>query len=172
MSSAQTDDQLRAQLADAFGAFRDALQATLQVQAQRSIDAEIERLGREQAGTDFRVLNATVSVQVQDVTVASSVPAARPRPRPAAQSRARRRRSGGKPAAASGPAASRRRGAVADAVIAAFSGASELTVGQLHEHLEASGVESTVNNLHQQLRRLVSAGILERAGRGVYRRAQ
>lgn len=159
---------MNADLAEAFDAFRLALQVALQSHAERSIATEIERLSAEQGARGFRLLSASVNVEVGELAVATAST------RSTAVRRSSQRRSAGRRAPSKkGEAAprSRKRGVVGDAVIAAFEDAGgELSVAQLHERLRRKGVETTANNLHQQMRRLVEAGVLRRAGRGVYSR--
>jgi hypothetical protein len=149
------------QLQEAFEAFRDALQQLLEEQAQQSVADTLERLAKE--GGPFRVQDAHIEVVIRDLTVASGQSAATavaPR-RTQAPPRARRSRRAGQ-----------RRGGVKEAMVAAIGADEEVGIADFEQRLKKAGVTTSTNNLHQQLRRLVQAGEIERSGRGRYRRVK
>jgi hypothetical protein len=163
----RTSTQPEKQLRDAFDAFRSALEVMLQDEARASVEKAVDRLAAD--SDQFTVADVQVEVTVLGLTLQSKDVggAAQTRPRQAthratakAHQPARRNR---RPAA---------RGGVREAILAAFvdDPAQEMTVSELGSAVESLGITTTTNNLHQQLRRLVQAGELDRAGRGQYRR--
>ena len=146
----------------AFSSFEEALQQLLTEQAQHSVDQALADVGRTSA---FQIEHAEVEVSIRGLTVSSrerSLSARAPSPRKRLAKRAAKSRS----AATGRPA-----GPVRAALIAALDQAPEAVTAQsLGEQLKRDGVEATTGNLHQQLGRLVKAGEIERAGRGLYRR--
>jgi hypothetical protein len=136
-------------LTAALEATESALRAVLAAEAQRSVDATVRRL-EAQAGP-FRLKDVQVEVVIKHASL-----------------EARRNRT-----SVPGPRASRGRpaGHIRTALLEAFTERAELATGELREHLSRLGLEPSSDNLHQHLGRLVRAGALERAGRGVYRLA-
>lgn len=129
----------------------------LTAEAQKSVEEAVGRLSSE--GTPFHITDINIDVRIDGIKVAagraprSRKPKARARKQPA------------------GPSRGRRTGAVRSALLDAFEGdATELTTEQLQARLKDLSVEATPANVHQHLARLVKAGELVRAGRGVYRR--
>jgi hypothetical protein len=155
--AAQDRPDLQRELTDAFDAFRAALRQVLEDEAQRSVTATIERLGSGDG--PFRVVDADVQVVIRRLELSAD---AAESDRSAATPRARR-----------APAPSGRgRSAVREALIATFATAdAEMTADDVQAALARRGVETSTDNLYQQLRRLVQAGELVRPGRGRYRRA-
>lgn len=158
------------QLREAFEAFRHALQTMLEDEARASVKRSLARLQGE--GGPFSISDAQVEVSITGLTVAAqgSSPPRQRAPRSASSSTSRGRGSAPKRrrgATSTGAA----RGGVREALLASFDKpGAELTIGQLGSRLEATGVKSTANNVHQQLRRLVQAGEIKRTGRGIYTR--
>jgi hypothetical protein len=151
--AAQDRPDLQRELADAFDAFRAALRQVLEDEAQRSVKATIERLGS--AGGPFTVVDADVEVVIRRLELSAGA------------------HEGARSAAAKAPApVGRGRSAVREALIATFATAdAEMTADEVQSALARRGVETSTDNLYQQLRRLVQAGELVRPSRGRYRRA-
>lgn len=61
-------------------------------------------------------------------------------------------------------------GAVRQGVLAAIQPDRDVHVDEIRTALKTQGVDCSADNLHQQLRRLVGGGLLERVERGKYRR--
>jgi hypothetical protein len=155
------EDQLR----EAFGAFRTALQVMLEDEARASVENAVDRLAGQNG--QFTVADVEVEVTVVGLTLQSR--------EPRQASATSKRRTTRTEVSRRAPARARRRGArggVRQAILDAFGGEAggELTISEVSAAVEALGVTTTTNNLHQQLRRLVQAGELDRAGRGRYRR--
>ena len=155
------------QLQGAFVEFRDALQKLLEDQAQQSVADTLQHLSKQ--GGPFRVQDAQIEVVIRDLTVAasdqptavvaSSRNASKARaPRTARRSRTTRGRGGAQ------------RGGVKEAVLTAMGPGEELGIADFETRLQQAGINTTTNNLHQQLRRLVQSAAIERCGRGRYRR--
>jgi hypothetical protein len=168
MSASPADVQQ--QLNDAFESFKTTLQDLLTAEARRSVDGAIRRITGE-AGA-FRLDDLTVEVIIKDLKLShldaraapssdngSPAPRARPAKPPA------RRKS------ALPPKRGRPVGGVRLGVLATFAGVeSDLSTVEIRDRLQAAGVKASMDNLHQQLRRLVQAGDLVRTGRGRYAR--
>jgi hypothetical protein len=163
---ADTDAHKR--LADAFRTFEESLQQLLVQEARSSVDGALERLSVTTG--PFRINDVEVDVVIRNLSV-EAVPdhtgaSPRPRRRPKRAAAPRRR------AAKSPGRAGRPPGALRTALIETFSGTdAELDTDGIRAELDTRGVKASRDNLHQQLRRLVAAGILQRSGRGRYRRA-
>jgi hypothetical protein len=56
-------------------------------------------------------------------------------------------------------------------MVAAIGADEEVAIADLQQRPRKAGVATSTNHLHQQLRRLVQAGEIERSERGRYRRA-
>ncbi len=156
-------------LSQTFQSFESTLREMLTDEARRSIDGTLERLAHAQG--PFRVHRVEVDVVIRHLSVEGAQRAdgapARSRRATAARSRPGRRPASAKRSGTRG----RPPGALRTALLEAFeSGESELTTDALREHLDARGVKTNADNLHQHLRRLVQAGELQRTRRGVYRR--
>jgi hypothetical protein len=137
-------------LAAALEATETALRAVLAAEAQRSVDAAVRRL--ETTAGPLRLKDVEVEVVIKNASFEAR--------------RTRTDLQGGR-APRGRPA-----GRVRAALLEAFGADSaELDTEALREHLRRDGLEPSADNLHQHLGRLVKAGALERAGRGVYRRA-
>jgi hypothetical protein len=152
-------------LREAFDAFRTALQLMLQDEARASVEQAVDRLAGQH--DQFTVADVQVEVTVVGLTLQSGDTG------PA--SAAGRGRTARPEVSRNAPARPRRRGArggVRQAILDSFGPErnAELTISDVTAAVEARGVTTTTNNLHQQLRRLVQAGELDRAGRGRYRR--
>jgi hypothetical protein len=163
------------ELSAAFAAFTESLKAALTAEAQRSVDGAIERLSLT-AGP-FRVQDIELEVVIRNVSVTTQAAAesgareARPAAtKPAAKRRSAARRSGAKSGARTGTRGRGRPvGALRRAILEEFADAdARLTLDDLRDRLAKRDVKSSDDNLHQQLRRLVTAGELSRVGRGVY----
>jgi hypothetical protein len=159
---------LQRELTDAFDAFRAALRQALEAEAQRSVNDAIERLSS--AGGPFRVVDAEVEVVIRRLSLSAQDDVSGPAPASASarhSSPRRARRTATRAAASAGG-----RGAVREAIIATFAaGGGEMTTEDVHAALTQRGVRTSVENLYQQLRRLVQAGELTRPSRGRYRRS-
>jgi hypothetical protein len=159
--SPRPEDQLR----EAFDAFRSALQLMLQDEARASVESAVDRLASQ--NDEFTVADVQVEVTVVGLTLQS---------RDAGRaSSARQKRSARRQSPQKAPRRATRRGArggVRQAILDAFGleKDAELTISDVSAAVQSQGVTTTTNNLHQQLRRLVQAGELARAGRGRYRR--
>ncbi len=158
-------------LSQAFQSFESTLREMLTDEARRSIDGTLERLSHAQG--PFRVHGVEVEVVIRHLTVEGAQGAdghgvpARSRRAVAARSRPGRERAALKRSGTRG----RPPGVLRRALLEAFDAdQSELTTDALREHLDAHGVKTNADNLHQHLRRLVQAGELQRTRRGVYRR--
>ena len=144
-----TDVNSDSEIADALARFETALRDLLHDETQRSLDAALSRLPAGQ----FGVRDIEFDVVIRNLTLET------------------------RPTTANGAGASRTRGrphgSVRAAILACFDGHGdgELTTGGVRAQLQAAGVATSDDNLHQQLRRLTHAGELVRAGRGRYRRA-
>lgn len=157
-------DGTHKKLADAFASFEQSLRETLEAEARGSVDEAVKRLSMTSG--PFRVSDIQVDVTIRNLSLeATSGPAERKRSsgvrKPAAKPRPRNTTgTRGRPP-----------GAVRASILNAFgdSGA-ELDTGALRAALADDGVKTSAGNLHQQLRRLVLGGELERSGRGLYRR--
>jgi hypothetical protein len=162
-----TSAQLERQLNEAFKSFRQALQSLLEEEAQTSVQRALDRIAKE--GTPFSVSDAKVEVMVTGLTVAAGDAAAAPTAKRASTAPPKRTRTSDSSSRRRG---GRRRGGVREALLASFDKpGAELSIEDLGTSLQEQGVQSTSNNVHQQLRRLVQAGELTRAGRGIYKRA-
>jgi hypothetical protein len=164
------------QLNDAFESFKTTLQDLLTAEARRSVDGAVERISGEIG--NFRLDDISVEVVIKDLKLSSTqeTPATAP-----AKASARPRRA--TPARRTTTRATRRKdatpgkrgrpvGGVRLGVLAAFAGsAPDLSTDDIRASLQAAGVKTSTDNLHQQLRRLVQAGELTRTGRGRYARA-
>jgi hypothetical protein len=119
------------------------------------VDHALDKLARSQG--PFRALGADVEVKLNNVRIEATPPKSRGRVA---------RRVGGTGARGRPP------GALRNALLDAFEDPkTTLDVEGLRDHVERNGLSITTDNLHQHLRRLVLAGELERAGRGVYKRS-
>jgi hypothetical protein len=170
LTVAGSSDQSRA-LEDAFAQVRATLTEILTKEAQASVDGTIERLKVDLG--QFELRGVDVEVTVRGFELASSGA-----PGPSAgtsRSKAARKRSATKKAARKTRDTVRRGrpdGPVRTRLLEVFATEDEpLRVDQLRARLVEGGVEATADNVHQQLRRLVQSGALERAGRGLYRKA-
>jgi hypothetical protein len=168
-SSADVQQQLN----DAFESFKTTLQDLLTAEARRSVDGAIKRITGE-AGA-FRLDDLTVEVVIKDLKLShfdagATAPSGAEAPTEASRTRAAKppaRRKSALP-----PKRGRPVGGVRLGVLATFAGVdSDLSTVEIRDRLQASGVKATMDNLHQQLRRLVQAGDLVRTGRGRYARA-
>jgi hypothetical protein len=152
---------------DAFASFTDGLRELLTAEARRSVDGAIERL--TQTAGPFRLDGVEVEVVIRNMHIsaveAEEREAAKPAPRRAAPAKATApRRPGGR---------GRPAGELRQAILEEFEhDPAEHDLAAIRDRLAARRVQTTDDNLHQQLRRLVTAGRLERVARGVYRRAE
>jgi hypothetical protein len=151
-------------LREAFDAFRTALQLMLQDEARTSVENAVDRLAGQ--NDEFTVADVEVEVTVVGLTLQS---------RDVGQASAARQKQIARREAPEKASPGPRRGArggVRQAILDSFGSQTdaELTISDVSAAVEARGVTTTTNNLHQQLRRLVQAGDLDRAGRGRYRR--
>ncbi len=142
----QPDLTSNLEVADALERFETALRELLHNEAQRSVDAALNRLP---AGP-FGVREVEFDVIIRNLTLET---------RTDGQGEAGPARRRGRP-----------RGAVRAAILASFDGVGEQTTSAVRARLVAAGITTSDDNLHQQLRRLTHAGELIRAGRGLYRR--
>jgi hypothetical protein len=154
------DRQTHRKLTEAFASFETSLREVLTHEARRSVDGAIERLSLRSG--PYRVSDVQVDVLIRTLSVESVHAESEPPPR-----RKRVRAPAPKRTAARG----RPPGPLRTALLAAFSVADgDLDTQVVRELLDERGVQCSADNLHQQLRRLVAAGEIERAGRGLYRR--
>jgi hypothetical protein len=155
---------LQDQVEASFEAFRESLQQLLAEQAQRSVDDAVKDLAKQSA--PFRVEDVKVDVVIHGLTLRSSGQgaAAPARRTPAAKPR---RRTSTAPAKGRPKRSRQSVRAALEEIFASASG--PLDTDAIREQLESRGVRATPDNLHQQLRRLVQAGVVSREGRGVYR---
>lgn len=145
----------RQEVQDAFGAFEATLREHLTAEARRAVEQALVKLARTPG--PFRALGADVEVHLKKLRLEAT---------PVRRSRASRR--GGTVS----PGRGRPPGALRNALLDAFADpVTTMHVEELRDHVEGNGLSITTDNLHQHLRRLVLAGELERAGRGVYKRA-
>jgi hypothetical protein len=160
------------QLNDAFESFKSTLQDLLTAEARRSVDGAVERISGEIG--NFRLDDISVEVVIKDLKLsatqgtAAATTSARPRrSAPASRTPARAtRRKAATPGKRGRPV-----GGVRLGVLAAFAGPEpDLSTDDIRASLQAAGVKTSTDNLHQQLRRLVQAGELIRTGRGRYAR--
>ncbi|MEA2168165.1 MAG: hypothetical protein QOF76_1465 [Solirubrobacteraceae bacterium] len=144
----------RREVEDAFGAFEATLREHLTAEARRAVEQALVKLARSPG--PFRAIGADVEVKLKALKLEAT---------PAKRSRATRR-------PGTSPGRGRPPGALRNALLDAFSDPTATKhVEELRDHVEGNGLTITTDNLHQHLRRLVLAGELERAGRGVYKRA-
>jgi hypothetical protein len=163
--AADTDAHRR--LAQAFESFEASLQELLTTEARASVDQALERLSL--ATGPFRINDVQVDVVVRSLSVEAAPAHAGTAPRPRRKSRPRPARKAGAKARGAG----RPPGPLRSALVETFTATdAELDTQAVRASLDARGVKATNDNLHQQLRRLVTAGVLERSGRGRYRRAR
>jgi hypothetical protein len=144
------EPDLQRQVDETFEAFRRSLQAMLAAEARMHVREAVARMEGRPGG--FRIEDIDVEVVIRDLKLTAGT--APPRDAGAA----RRRRGGGT-------------SAVRQALLAAFTETEELDTPRLRAILDQRGIDASVDNVHQQLRRLVQSGELERVGRGAYRRA-
>jgi hypothetical protein len=156
------------ELSDAFGAFEHALRETLIREARHAVDTAVGQLAGR--GLEFRIEAIGFDLTINHLRIsyggtrgphqgAGSGPSRR-----APSRRAARARTPPSSHAASG----RPSGATRAALLDAFANGDELSIGAIRSSLEAQGIETSDDNLHQHLRRLVVGGELQRAGRGLY----
>lgn len=162
MIRVMTEDPLHdgtASLPAAFEAFEAALRASLEDEARRSVDAALKRLAHEAGPYKVNAVEVDVTIHGLNVTLGTDARKARP----AAPKRVRR-------SASTGKARGRPPGALRAALLKLFATTDAfMDTAEVRRHLVEMRVETTDANLHQQLRRLVTAGVIERVGRGVYR---
>lgn len=152
-----------AHVRDAFSSFEDSLRAMLTAEAQKSVEEAVGRLSV--TGDAFRITEISIDVKIDELKVATG---AGPSPKARAKTRPRR---GAAPRKSRSAARGRPPGALRSALLGAFSSDDQtLSTDDLRQHLATQGIETTVDNLHQHLGRLVKAGELSRPGRGRYQR--
>ena len=164
----RADTDAHRRLTEAFESFEASLRDLLTTQARESVDQALDKLSLRTG--PFRINDVQVDVVIRGLNVEATqehgkgVSRRYPEPgRKRSTKRARSRRS----------TVGRPPGALRSALIDIFADTeSELDTDALRAVLDARGVKTSTDNLHQQLRRLVTAGILERVGRGRYRRAE
>jgi hypothetical protein len=170
-----TDPQsLQREVNQAFEAFRESLRHMLEAAARERVETVVSQFSQD--GGVFQLTDVEVDVIIRDLTLVAGTDErtpprtisrrklTQPKPRTTRPSRAGR---------AGKAARSRTGGPVRTALLDAFAiTGGAIQTYELQRALADRGVDTTVNNLHQQLRRLVQAGEIERAGRGVYRRAR
>jgi hypothetical protein len=158
-----TDSDTHRRLAEAFESFEASLQELLASEARASVSAALDRLSHTTG--PFRINDVEVDVVIRGLSVEAASEHTTERPR-------RKRRPAIK-RAAKPRAAGRPPGPLRSALVDTFATADgELDTQAVRALLDARGVKSSSDNLHQQLRRLVAAGVIERAGRGRYQRAR
>ncbi len=153
----------RVDLRTAFASFEETINDLLAERAQASVDEALAELGRQ---GPFRIDGAQVEVSIKNLTISTGATASGSSPRRLVASKSpvkRRARSAG--------AVGRPPGRVRNALLAAFATDEEMTTDEVRGALLRAGVVTTVDNVHQQLGRLVKSGDLARVGRGRYRRA-
>ena len=149
-----------ASLPEAFAAFEAALRASLEEEARRSVAAALKRFEHESGPYKVNAVEVDVVIRDLNVTLGGNTGDTRQ----AAPKRVRR------PKAAAKRALGRPPGALRAALLQLFASPdTELDTAEVRRRLGELNVSTTDANLHQQLRRLVGAGQLERVGRGVYR---
>lgn len=162
MTSPDGGSDVEQKLGQAFEAFECTLREMLTEEARRSVDGTIERLSHVEG--PFRLRGVEVEVVIRSLSVETAdhgESRARPRPQGRRSASKSRTQSRGRPP-----------GALRTAILDAFGAEdASLSTDDLRGHLRAREVEAKPDNLHQQLRRLVQAGELDRTGRGTYRRA-
>lgn len=161
MSPPAGGSEVERKLGQAFEAFESTLREMLTEEARRSVDGTIERLSRSEGPFRLRKLEVEVVIRSLKVEAAHRDSG---RARPAVQSRRKAPKRGSQ-------GRGRPPGALRTAILDAFSGGASMSTEELRHHLDAHKVQAKPDNLHQQLRRLVKAGELDRIGRGMYRRA-
>lgn len=157
------------ELEDALNAFEATLKRTLEAEAHRSIDEYLKTL---ETTTGYSVEASRVTVNVAGLRVSAvgtapgepdAAPSTSPRRSPAKKPRAKTKitkKATGRPNSAA-------RTAVRD--VLASDAARTFKLDEVRAGLEERGVQVTTTNLHQLLRRLSTAGDIERVGRGEYR---
>ncbi len=168
---AKSEPDPRQQLNEAFERFRAALTEHLEREARESVNGAMAALGVDDG--PFQLQDARIEVVVHDLTLTARdapVPAATPE-KPSSRRKAKAKSTGKR--STNAPA---RRGRTPGPVRAALLALTEeatsaLSTEELRTGLASRGVQASADNLHQQLRRLVQSGQLEREGRGLYRRA-
>jgi hypothetical protein len=160
-----TDSDTHRRLAEAFESFEASLQELLASEARASVSAALDRLSHTTG--PFRINDVEVDVVIRGLSVEAATAHT-----PERTERPRRKRPPARKRAAKPRAAGRPPGPLRSALVDTFATADgELDTQAVRALLDARGVKSSSDNLHQQLRRLVAAGVIERAGRGRYRRA-
>jgi hypothetical protein len=165
-----TDTEAQRRVAEAFRSFETSLREMLAAEARESVNQTLERLSVS-AGP-FRVEDVQVEVVIRGLRVEAAQDHDRaPTPRRVRKAAAPARRSNPRNSAPRKPSG-RPPGALRSTLLETFEQTEgELNTDALRKVLDARGVTASTDNLHQQLRRLVTAGLLERSGRGRYRRA-
>jgi hypothetical protein len=162
-----SDLHAQRRLAEAFESFEASLREMLAEQARDSVNQTLERLSVN-AGP-FRIDDEQVDVVIRSLRVEAAADHDAAPPRRRTRKAAPRRRRKPKPAARKG--AGRPPGALRTALLETFEQTDgELDTDALRKVLDSRGITASTDNLHQQLRRLLTAGVLERSGRGRYRR--
>jgi len=162
-------NDLQRQVNATFDAFRQSLQEMLADEARKQVDSTLARLQRDNA--TFQIEGIKVDVIVSDLTLTTNTA---PPSSAAAGSSARRRARSGRPSPVrrrGGGGGGKGKRSVREELLAAFPHTTDAyDTAQLGDMLATRGVSASVANIHQQLRRLVMVGELERVGRGRYRR--
>lgn len=161
-----TTDRRSNEIEDVLAAFEKALREALEDGARESAAAMLDTLSV--GGGPFVVSDVEFDVVIRNLTVKAAAASTSHKE----STRARKRPARSRAAVSAGPAKpGRKPGPVRSAILDVFSeGGAELDTAALRRGLDERGVVTSADNLHQQLRRLVTAGELERKGRGLYQR--
>lgn len=155
---------------------RETIERAIADAAQRSAEGVAEGMKGSDIGPfrveDFQVEVVVRGLRLTDASASGGGTAEAPKRKPAAR-RKPAKKPARRPASASSAKRGRPVGGVRLALLSAFDSVDgELSTEEIRAALSQQGVETTTDNLHQQLRRLVQAGELARVGRGRYGRAQ